>query len=70
VSSIRADLRLGHQYFVVAKHDFYLEDAIKSFAAFGIEIQASNSLEEIRSDILKNSEHCTVFVPHYSKLLT
>ncbi len=62
-------MRLGHQYFVVAKYDFYLEDAIKSFAAFGIEIQASNTLEEIRSDILKNSENCTVFVPHYSKII-
>lgn len=62
-------MRLGHQYFVVAKHDFYLEDAVKSFAAFGIEIQASNSLEEIRLDILKSSENCTVFVPHYSKVI-
>ena len=69
MSSIQGDMQPGHRYFVLAKHDFYLEDAIKSFAALGIEIQASNSLEEIRSDVLRNSENCTVFVPHYSKII-
>lgn len=59
----------NHKYFVVAKHDFYLEDAKKSFRALGIEIEVSNSLENIREQILRYSHSCTVFVPHYSKMI-
>lgn len=54
---------------MVAKHDFYLEDAKRSFAALGIEIKIGNHLEDIRGDILSNLENCTVFVPHYSKII-
>jgi len=59
----------GHKYFVVAKHDFYLEDARRSFAAKGLEIQASNRLEDLSEEILRDSENCTVFVPHYSRII-
>lgn len=59
----------NHRYFVVAKHDFYLEDAKSAFAALRIEIQVSNRLEEVAKDILVNSGNCTVFVPHYSKII-
>jgi methionyl-tRNA formyltransferase len=62
-------MRPRHEYFVVAKHDFYLEDAKRSFAALGIEIKTGNRLEEIRGDILSNLKNCTVFVPHYSKII-
>ena len=54
---------------MVAKHDFYLEDAKKSFAALGIEIKIGNRIEDISEDILRSSENCTVFVPHYSKII-
>ena len=54
---------------MVAKHDFYLEDAKKSFAALGIEIKTGNYLDDLRGDILRSSENCTVFVPHYSKII-
>lgn len=59
----------NHKYFVVAKHDFYLEDAKRSFGALRIEIQVSNRLEEVAEDILASSGNCTVFVPHYSKII-
>ena len=61
--------RPNHKYFVLAKHDFYLDDARRSFAELGIEVRLSNSLEEIRADVLENSENCTIFVPHYSKII-
>ncbi|ASY20701.1 methionyl-tRNA formyltransferase [Candidatus Planktophila dulcis] len=69
MSSSQDKIKQSHRYFVVAKHDFYLDDAKKSFAALGIEIQVSNHLEEICEEILENSENCTVFVPHYSKII-
>jgi methionyl-tRNA formyltransferase len=53
----------------VAKHNFYLEDALKAFSALGIEIEVSNHLEEIRHAVLSQSDNCTVFVPHYSKII-
>lgn len=69
VSSSQEDIRPSHEYFVVAKHDFYLEDAKRSFAALGIEIEVSNCLEDICGDVLRNPGNCTVFVPHYSKII-
>jgi len=69
MSSRQKEMRPSHEYFVVAKHDFYLEDAKRSFAALGIEIKTGNRLEDIRRDILSNLENCTVFVPHYSKII-
>ena len=54
---------------MVAKHDFYLEDAKRSFAALGIEIKIANHLEDIREEVLGSLENCTVFVPHYSKII-
>jgi methionyl-tRNA formyltransferase len=65
----RNEMKLIHKYFILAKHDFYLEDAKKSFAAVGIEAQVSNRLEDISEDILRNSGNCTIFVPHYSKII-
>ena len=69
MSSRQEEVRPSHEYFVVAKHDFYLEDAKRSFAALGIEIKIANRLEDIREDILRSLENCTVFVPHYSKII-
>lgn len=54
---------------MVAKHDFYLEDAKRSFAALGIEIKTGNHLDDLSEGILGSSENCTVFVPHYSKII-
>ena len=67
MSSRQEEMKPRHKYFVLAKHDFYLEDAKKSFEALGMEIKTGKRLEDIRSDVLRNSENCTVFVPHYSK---
>jgi methionyl-tRNA formyltransferase len=58
-----------HKYFVVAKYDFYLEDARSSFAAIGAEIRVSNTLEDIFDEILHESGNSTVFVPHFSKII-
>lgn len=52
VSLRQNDTRSTHEYFVVAKHDFYLEDAKRSFAALGIEIKIGKHLEDLRGDIL------------------
>jgi methionyl-tRNA formyltransferase len=54
---------------VVAKHDFYLVDATRAFATLGIDIKVCNNLEEIHSDVLSDPSNCTVFVPHYSKII-
>lgn len=69
MSSRQNDMRSSHEYFVVAKHNFYLEDAKRSFAALGIEIGVGNRLEDLHADILRSSENCTVFVPHYSNII-
>jgi methionyl-tRNA formyltransferase len=69
MSSSPKEIKPPHKYFVVAKHNFYLEDAIKSFSAIGIEIKVSNRLEEIRHAVLSQSDNCTVFVPHYSEII-
>ena len=66
---IHEEIRQNHKYFVVAKYDFYLEDAKKSFGALGIEIEVSNSLEDIREQVLRHATNCTIFVPHYSKII-
>ena len=58
-----------HKYFVIAKHDFYLEDAKKAFAGVGISIRVSNRLELLQKEILDSAGNCTVFVPHYSKII-
>jgi methionyl-tRNA formyltransferase len=63
------ELRVAHKYFVLAKHDFYLQDAKKSFSSLGIEVQLSKTLEDIGEEIRENSGNCTVFVPHYSKII-
>lgn len=57
------------KYFVVAKYDFYLEDAAKSFKTIGIDIQVSDSIDDIREEILRFSGSCTVFLPHYSEII-
>lgn len=67
MKSIQAGNR--HKYFVVAKYDFYLEDARSSFDALGIEIRLSNTLEDIFEEILHESGNGTVFVPHFSKII-
>ena len=69
MSSSREEIKPKHKYFVVAKHDFYLEDAIKAFADLGFEIEVCNRLEDIRDAILRESGNCTVFVPHYSNIV-
>ncbi len=69
MSSRQEEIEPSHEYFVLAKYDFYLEDAKKSFAALGRKIKTGKRLEDIRGDVLKKSENCTVFVPHYSKII-
>ena len=69
MSSSRGEIKPFHRYFVVAKHDFYLDDARKAFAALGIEIEVGNRLEVIRDAVLSHSGSCTVFVPHYSNII-
>jgi methionyl-tRNA formyltransferase len=69
MSSSREEIKPIHRYFVVAKHDFYLDDARKAFAALGIEIEVGNRLEVIRDAVLSQSGSCTVFVPHYSNII-
>lgn len=67
--SSEADVKANPKYFVLAKHNFYLEDAKKSFEAIGLEVVLCNQLEDIQEDIRAHSENCTVFVPHYSKII-
>lgn len=59
----------AHKYFVLAKYDFYLEDAKKSFTTLGLEIEVSKRLEDFHRVIQESSGNCTVFVPHYSKII-
>lgn len=63
-------MEAGHKYFVLAKHNFYLEDAKNSFASLGIDVEVSNRLDDFLEDIKGNLGNCTVFVPHYSKIIS
>lgn len=67
--SSEAEIKASPKYFVLAKHDFYLEDARKSFEAVGLEVVLCNNLEDIIVKLKAQSENSTVFVPHYSKII-
>jgi methionyl-tRNA formyltransferase len=65
-------LEIEHAFrriFVVARHNFYLEDAQQGFNAIDKQIIVSQNLESIRADILSDCANTTVFFPHYSRII-
>jgi methionyl-tRNA formyltransferase len=65
----QAHLNSVSRYFAIAKYNFYLEDAQRAFSSIGLHLRVSNDLESIQEEIIRNEGYCTVFFPHYSKIV-